>query len=146
MLCILILVWIQQLLRRSFVLFYRIDTNSLWSVSCLPIAFKTFARRMLITLPVDQMLLPSYVNSSTNFKDLPPRVDMFFYFLSLKYMSSVLFRFKYRPVFPTVCSSLCSLGLCIYDKYLIVCEVCIRQYFGGVFSSSSTFFFKWNLF
>ena len=71
----------------------------------LLIAVHTFAEHMLTSLSVDEILLPKYVNLSTNFRDLPLKVEMApSYF---KHMNSVLFAFTWRPVPPAACSRLC---------------------------------------
>ena len=65
--------------------FIRSDFNM---INNLSIGFYTFTRCMLISLSVDEMLLPRYVNCSTNFRVLPLIVMMDP--LCLKHMYSVL--------------------------------------------------------
>ena len=78
--------------------FYRID--NLW------IAFHAFARCMLTSFSVDEMLLPRYVNWSTNFRGLLHRVEMAS--SCLKHMNSVLFTFMLHLMPLTAFSRLCS--------------------------------------
>ena len=63
------------------------------------IAVNAFARHMLTSLSVDEILLPRYVNLSINFRGLLLRVNMVPY--HLKQMNSVLFVFMKRPMPPT---------------------------------------------
>ena len=65
-----------------------------------------FARRILISLLSDEILLPMYVNLPTNFRCSPLRVQMTLSLLKLMY--SVLFAFTWRPLPPAACSRLCS--------------------------------------
>ena len=66
------------------------DTATAWKIShsilldridfhrsdILSMAFYIFAWHILTSLSVDEILQPRYVNWSTNFKDLPLRVEM----------------------------------------------------------------------
>ena len=65
------------------------------------IAFHAFASRILISLSVDVILLPRYVNSSINFSGFPVRVE-------IAPSSFVLFAFTYNPMLPSCCFKLCS--------------------------------------
>ena len=81
------------------------DATTAWNKSCfilpdrsdfhmidnLPIAFHVFARHMLPSLSVDEILLPSYVNWCTNFRGLSLTLKMVPF--CLKHMNSVLFAF-----------------------------------------------------
>ncbi len=58
-------------------------------INNLLIAVHVFALRTLRSLSVDEMLLPSYVNSPTYFSGQPNRVEWAPHLL--KYMKSVLF-------------------------------------------------------
>ena len=60
----------------------------------LSIAFHTFARHMLTCISVDKMLLPKYVNWSTNFRGLSLKVETAHF--CLKHKCSVLFVFTSR--------------------------------------------------
>ena len=68
----------------------------------LLITIHSFTWCILTSLSVDEILLPSYVNLSTNFRGLPLKVDMAP--SHLKHMNSVLSAFM--P--PAACSWLCS--------------------------------------
>ena len=72
----------------------------------LSIAVHIFAKCVLISLSVDEMLLLRYLNLSTNFRGLPLRVEMAPF--CLKYMYSVLLAFTWSPVSPDAYSRLCS--------------------------------------
>ena len=54
----------------------------------LSIAVHSSSRHMLTSLSVDKILLPRYVNISTNFRGLPFKVEMY----------SVLFTFTQWPI------------------------------------------------
>ena len=56
----------------------------------LSIAVHAFTRHILISLSVDETLLPRYVNLSTIFRELPLRVDMSSFFIK-----TVALRFVY---------------------------------------------------
>ena len=60
--------------KSRFILSYRSDFHMIDSLS---IAVHAFARNILISLSVDETLLPRYVNLSTNFRELPFRVETF---------------------------------------------------------------------
>ena len=51
-----------------FILLDRLDNHIIDNLS---IAVHTFAKRTLVSLSVDEILLLRYVNFSTNFRDLP---------------------------------------------------------------------------
>ena len=70
------------------------------------IAVHTFAKHMLMLFSVDEILLPRYVNLSTNFRGLPLRIEIAP--SCLKHMYSVLFAFTKRPMPSAACSRLCS--------------------------------------
>ena len=71
-----------------FILLYRLDFHMIDSLS---VAVHAFAKHMLMSFSVDVMLLPRYMNWSTNFRDLPLRVVMPPF--CLKHMYSVLLAF-----------------------------------------------------
>ena len=95
------------------------DTTVSWKKSCFVssgrsdfhminsqlIEVHTFARCILISLSVDEILLLRYVNLFTNFRGLPFRVEMA---PRLKHMYSILLMFMWRPMPPAACSRLCS--------------------------------------
>ena len=92
-------------------LYYKIHTTAAWKKFCfilldksdfhmidsLLITIHTFTRCILMSLLVDEMLLSRYVNLSTNFRELPIRVEMSPW---LKHMYSVLSAFTWRPMPP----------------------------------------------
>ena len=47
----------------------------------LSVAFHTFAKRILTSLSFDKILLPRYVNWSTNFRDLPFKMEIALFLL-----------------------------------------------------------------
>ena len=71
----------------------------------LSIIFHAFNRCMLISISVDEILLPRYVNLSTTFRGLPLRVEMapphlkhvlcFIYLLTLGYAVGILLGLAY---------------------------------------------------
>ena len=97
-----------------------INTAIAWKKSCLissdrydfhmidkqSTAFYVFARCMLISLSVDEMLLPKYVNLFTKNRGWPLRVAMLPF--CKNYIYSVLFSFTWKPKPPVVCSKICS--------------------------------------
>ena len=94
------------------------------------IAFHTFAKCMLTSLSVDEMLLPRYVNWSTNFRGSSLKVEVVPYCLKHMYSNSVLL-----PL--ATCSRLCSRNsACICAKCLIIFTVCICDSFWRVLSAS----------
>ena len=134
----------------------RIDTTAAWKklyfilldrldfqvITNLLIAVHAFARQILTSLSVDEALLPRYVNLSTNFRELPFRVEMSFFF------------FKLKPMYCFVCihveanATYCPLqnmqqgfGLrgCIYKKHYGHLLVCIHNRFCRALSSSCLF-------
>ena len=72
----------------------------------LLIVVHAFTGHMLTLLSVDEILLLRYVNLSTNFRDLPFRVEMAPF--HLKYMNSALLAFTWRPMLSAAYSRLCS--------------------------------------
>ena len=71
-----------------FILLVRSDFNM---INSLLIAAHAFTRCILTSLSIDEMLLPRYMNLSTDFRELPFRVEMAP--SCLKHMYSVLFVF-----------------------------------------------------
>ena len=83
------------------------DTITTWKKSCfiltersdfhlidyLSIAVHPFAMLMMISLSVDEMFLPRYMNWSTNFRDLSLKGEMIAFWL--KHMNSVLSAFTH---------------------------------------------------
>ena len=67
------------------------DKSDFYMISNLSIAIHDIAMRMLTSLSEDKILLPRYVNFSTNLIDLPFKVEMVPF--RLKFMNSVLFAF-----------------------------------------------------
>ena len=84
----------------------------------LSIAVHDFAWRMLTSLSVNKILLPRYVNRSTNFRGLTLKVEMDL--SCLKHLNLVLFTFKWRLMIPAACSRL-------YSSDLIWAGVFIRS-------------------
>ena len=68
------------------------------------IAVHALARRALSSLSVDEILLPKYVNLSTNLRGPPFRVEMAP--SQLKLMYSILLAFSWRSKPPAACSRL----------------------------------------
>ena len=97
-----------------------LDTATAWKKSCflfsdrsgfhiidnLSIAVHIFARHILSSLLVDEILLPMYVNLSTNFRGLPLCVEMDT--SGLKHMYSILFVFMWKPMPSAAYSRLCN--------------------------------------
>ena len=75
-------------------------------IDSLSIAVHTFVRRILISLSVNETLLPRYMNLSTNFREPSFRVEMAPSWL--KHVYSVLSAFTWRTMLPSACSRLCN--------------------------------------
>ena len=56
--------------------FIFMDISNFHLIDNLPITVCIFTKHILISLSVDEILLPRYANLSTNFKGLPLRVEM----------------------------------------------------------------------
>ena len=77
------------------------ERSDFYMIDNLSITVHAFTRRMFISLSVDEILLPRYLNWSTNFE-----VEMA---SSLwKYMIFFLFAFTQRQMLSAACSGLCS--------------------------------------
>ena len=81
------------------------DRSDFHMVDSLLISVHAFTRCILRSLSVDKMLLPRYVNESSNFREQPFRVEMSLSWL--KHIYSILPAFTWRPMPPVVCSRLC---------------------------------------
>ena len=81
--------------KSSFILSDRLDLHIIRS---LFITVHALTRCMLKLLSVDVILLPRYVNRSSNFRGLPLKVDM--HLSCLKHMNSVLLAFTQRLMPP----------------------------------------------
>ena len=73
-----------------------------YMVDNLSVAFHVLPLSMLISLAIDEILLPRYVNWSTNFKSLSLEQGMVPFFS--KHMNSVLSEFTLRPKPLAACS------------------------------------------
>ena len=117
------------------------DRSDFLMIDNLSIAVHTFTRHMLSLLSVNEILLPRYVNLSTNFRGLSLRVEIVC--SHWKHMYSVWFAFMQKPILPVACTRLFSrdlgLGRCICKKCLIICIVCICYSFCRVLSASCLF-------
>ena len=82
------------------------DRSDFYTIDSLSIAVYAFARRIVMSLSVDETLLLRYGNLSTNFRELPFRVEMSLSWL--QHMYSVLSAFTWRPMPPAAYSRLCS--------------------------------------
>ena len=112
------------------------DRSDFHMIDNLSIVVCGFTRRILMSLSVDKTLLPRWVNLSTNFRELPFRVEMSPSWL--KHVYSLLSAFAWRPMPLATCSRLCRrdsawVGVC--KKCYVICIVCICNSFGGVSSS-----------
>ena len=85
--------------------------------------FHAFDRNMLTSLSVDEMLLPRYVNWLTNFRSFKLKIAP----SCLKHMNSAFFAFTYM-LGQSMPYGFC-LGLCICEKHLIICVVCVCHCF-----------------
>ena len=88
--CIHTVVLTQPQLGRNPVLFFA-ERSDFHMIDNLSIAVHPLAMHMLPLFSVDEILLPRYVNLSTNFKGLPLKVKMVL--SCVKYMNFVLFAF-----------------------------------------------------
>ena len=85
-----------------FILSVRSDFHMTDSLS---IAVHAFVSRVLMSVPVDETLLPRKLNLSTSFRELPPSVEMSPVWL--KRMYSVLCALTWRPMPAVARSRLC---------------------------------------
>ena len=81
--------------------FILLERSDFYMIDNLPIAVYAFARWMVKSLSVDEMLLQKYVNWSTDFRSLPLKVKMAP--SCLKHMNCVLFVITLWPVPPAAC-------------------------------------------
>ena len=127
--CIHIVVLTQPLLGKNYVLFYRISQTYIWSI-----AYRKQSRLWLgvylLSLSVDETLLPRYVNLSTNFREPPFRVSilvktygLFFVKIHFKANASCCLLQAWQQGF--------SLGRWICKKHYVSCIVCVRNSFCG---------------
>ena len=135
----------QPLHGRNCVWFYRIGSD-FHIIDNLSIADHAFIRCILMTFSVDETLLPRYVNLSSNFWELPFRVEMSSFLL--KHIHSVLSVFKWRTMPPAACSRLCNgdsalVGVFKKKRY-VICVVCFCYSLCGI--SSASWFFSGKLF
>ena len=111
-----------------------LDSSDFHVIDNLSMAVHGFARHILMSLSVDEMLLPRYMKVSTNFREPPFRGKMSPSWL--KHLHFILSAFTWRPLPPAACSRLCSkgisLGRCICKKHYIICVVCVYNSFCGV--------------
>ena len=84
------------------------DWSDFHMIDILSLIVNGFARCTLISLSVDQILLPKYVNLPTNFRGWPLKVEMVP--SHLRHLNSVLYSFMKRLIFPAACSRLYSRG------------------------------------
>ena len=94
-------------LKKSY--FILSDRSDFHMINNLSIVVHTFARHMLTSLSVDEILLPRYVNLSSNFRGLLLKVEMAP--CHLKHTNSLLFAFMQMQMPPAACSRLCSRDL-----------------------------------
>ena len=85
-------------------------------IDSLLISVHAFARRVLMSLSVDEILLPRYMNFSTNLRELSLRVEMSLSWL--KHMYSILSTFTSRPMPPAAYCRLCSRDLIWADVFI----------------------------
>ena len=86
--------------------FYLSVRSDFYMTDSLSIAVLAFASRVLMSVWVDETLLPREVNLSTIFRELPFSAEMSP--LWLKHMYSVLFALTWRPMHAAARSRLCS--------------------------------------
>ena len=85
-----------------FILLQRLAFHMIDNLST---AVHTFARCILTSLSVDEIMLPRYVNSTTNFKGSSHQKEKTA--SCFKHTNSPLFVFMLRPFPPASCSKLC---------------------------------------
>ena len=132
--CIPIVVWTPLQLWRNPIL---LDWSNFHMFYNLSIAFRTFAKHMLTSLSVDDMLLLKYMNCYTNFRGLPFTVEMTLSFL--KHLNSVLFELMLWSVPLAACSRLCSRDLAWTGEFA-------RRAWSSVYSVSVIIFVGYCLF
>ena len=75
-------------------------------INNLSIAVHAFASCVLISFSVDEILLPRYINLSTNFREPPFCMEISLFWL--KHMYSILSALEWRTMQPAACSRLWS--------------------------------------
>ena len=85
-----------------FILLERLD---LQTIDMLPVAFHTFDWYLLKSFSIDVMLVPMYLNGSSNFIGLPITVEMAWFYL--KQLLSVFLVIILMPMLPAACAMLC---------------------------------------
>ena len=88
----------------------------------LSITFHNLLGHMLTSLSVNKMLLPRYVNWSSNSRSFPLKVEMAP--SCLKHMNFVLFAFSEKSIPPVPFSRLCN-----FLKYVILLSKSVVHYF-----------------
>ena len=122
--------------------FILLDKSDFYIIYNLSIACNTFARIILTSLSVEEILLLMYMNWSTNFRVLPLRVEMALSYL--KHMYSVLLASNVEAkafclLLQAIQLGFC-LGWCIWKKSEVICVFCVCHSF-LCFSMWETIFF-----
>ena len=133
----------------------RINTTAAWKKLCfssdrsdfhmidkLSIAVHTFTRHILQSISVDEILLPRYVNLSTNFLEPTFSVDVSF-LIKTHVLRFVCIDMETNAAYCHLQTMQQGFGLgrCIYQKRNIPCVVCVCNSLCGVSSASCLFFF-----
>ena len=131
----------------------KIDTTDAWKklrfnlsdridfhmIDNLSIAVHSFASRILMSLSVDETLLPRYVNLSANFRESPSRMELSSFWLKRILFCLLLHRGNATCCLLQIMKQGFSLGRCICKKCYVICIVCVRNSFCEVSSVSCLF-------
>ena len=107
------------------------DRSDFHMTDSLSITDHAFASRVLMSLSVDDTLLPKLVNLSSSFKEPPVRVEISFhwFWFWLKHTYSILSVMTGRSIPPPVSSRQASRRLawggCIFLKRYVISVVCV---------------------
>ena len=97
--------------------FILLDISHFYMIDSLSIAVYAFARHKLTSLSGNEMLLPTYLNLSTNFRTRPFRVEIAP--SQLKHVYFVLSVLTWKLMPPAACSRLCirdSAWVCVFAR------------------------------
>ena len=129
-------VWTQPQFKKNYLILSK--TSPLQMIDSLLIAVQVFSRSKLISLSLDEILLPRYVNWFTYFRGIPFRAKIapfLFKTRELRFIRIPIEVNASRCLLYVIQSRICS-GSCIYEKCKIICVVWVCHSFSWI---SSTF-------
>ena len=114
------------------------DRSDFYMIDNLSIALRAFASRLLMSFSVDETLLPRFLNLSTNFRELPNRVEIKTHVLDFVSIDAGT---KATCCLLQTMQQGFGLGRCICKNHYDICVVWVRNSLLGVSSASCLFFF-----